>query len=179
MYATNGIFTNSILVDVEISAAILKTTKIIGSGDSPALKIYNTNSNGSGIDFMDGTGETDPENLTMRLSTSGINLIEGSFMIDGSTIIGNDKSVSALSLEVKTEDDLNSLKIQKDLGLPEVSLNFNEKTRISFAENAIKASINTIELLSIYQNEISVNSNFRVGTVRFEKIDGGCDIYVS
>lgn len=73
IFASRGEFKGAVIADSVITDAIIKTPVIYGSGESPSLKIYNTN-NSSGIAFYKLVGQIDKEsNETDDIKTLIIN----------------------------------------------------------------------------------------------------------
>lgn len=74
-YASHGVFEGSIFVKATIEASELRTASIYGTGNAPALKIYNTSIEKLGIHFYEHNGELEHE--TLRLTSAGFSNDQG------------------------------------------------------------------------------------------------------
>lgn len=94
-YASHGVFEGSIFVRATIEASELRTASIYGTGDAPALKIYNTSIEKLGIHFYEHNGELEHE--TLRLTSAGFSNDQGTsyfINIDGNRVNFNGDSIT-------------------------------------------------------------------------------------
>lgn len=94
-YASHGVFEGSIFVRATIEASELRTASIYGTGDAPALKIYNTSIEKLGIHFYEHNGELDYE--TLRLTSAGFSNDQGTsyfINIDGNRVNFNGNNIT-------------------------------------------------------------------------------------
>ena len=94
-YASHGVFEGSIFVRATIEASELRTASIYGTGDAPALKIYNTSIEKLGIHFYEHNGELDYE--TLRLTSAGFSNDQGAsyfINIDGNQVNFNGNNIT-------------------------------------------------------------------------------------
>ena len=84
IFASRGEFKGAVIADSIITDAIIQTPVIYGSGSKPSLKIYDTNSNNTGIGFYKLVGNLDLESnesndiLTLNISNLGFTHYQGS-----------------------------------------------------------------------------------------------------
>lgn len=94
-YASHGVFEGSIFVRATIEASELRTASIYGTGNAPALKIYDTNLNKLGIHFYEIQGNNEYE--TLRLTSAGFSNDQGvSYFIniDGNQVNFNGNNIT-------------------------------------------------------------------------------------
>lgn len=69
LYATRGDFTNGVITNSIIQGSTIKAAKIEGTGESPSLIIYDTDTNTGGVEFRTKSGGNDT--VTFAITSAG------------------------------------------------------------------------------------------------------------
>ena len=130
IFATSGEFKGSVISDSIISKSIIQAAIIEGTGNSPSLKIYNTDKDNGGIGFYQ---KGNPDILTLLINSEGlnynndkiINFNNNNIIFNGSEFIANQMKLSSTQLSN------NGSKIEFDNETIEINYNTNAGIEIS------------------------------------------------
>lgn len=178
LYASQGLFTGSIITESIIEGAKIKASEIWGSDETNCLKIYDANSQ-YGIGFYSSKGTlTDPSDdfEVLRITSEGLSIIDNKLPksiikinngqaaffgqeYSGSKFIADSGSISSMILD------------SQGLGYSPVydTNQLNIQTKITFDESSVKISANKNIGLEVWENNIKIGNLIEINTNNNEK----------
>ena len=182
LYATQGYFRESVFVEAVIEASVLRTSKIVGVGNDPALSVHTTEKDKGGIVFVDDLSER----ATMTLDSDGINVNSGMLRVGDYLIADDSGNIEGSSLTLLGMDS--NLEI---LNTPSGSYVLrHQNTELLLGQLSQEFSVNNQQLLKLSTDGVnitapstSISNDLRLGEgdnrVVFQRTAVGYDVYIS
>lgn len=182
LYANQGYFRESVFVEAVIEASVLRTSKIVGVGNNPALSVHTTEKDRGGIVFVDDLSER----ATMTLDSDGINVNSGMLRVGDYLIADDSGNIEGRSLTLLGMDS--NLEI---LNTPSGSYVLkHQNTELLLSQLSQEFSVNNQQLLKLSTDGVnitapstSISNDLRLGEgdnrVVFQRTAVGYDVYIS
>lgn len=175
IYASRGRFTGSVIAESIISNSTIEAAVIKGTGNSPSLKIYNTDDdNNYGISFYRDEYEinntTYPEQETLRITNKGIiHYYKNNSIINNTPIISFAEDSENVNIKASSYQNGDSYYLN---GL----INYNNKSILTFNDN-VKLAYNNDKYLNITENNIELKNTTIInrGNVTFTNVYSNTD----
>lgn len=175
IYASRGRFTGSVIAESIISNSTIETAVIKGTGNSPSLKIYNTDDdNNYGISFYRDEYEinntTYPEQETLRITNKGIiHYYKNNSIINNTPIISFAEDSENVNIRASSYQNGDSYYLN---GL----INYNNKSILTFNDN-VKLAYNNDKYFNITENNIELKNTTIInkGNVTFTNVYSNTD----
>ena len=175
IYASRGRFTGSVIAESIISNSTIETAVIKGTGNSPSLKIYNTDDdNNYGISFYRDEYEinntTYPEQETLRITNKGIiHYYKNNSIINNTSIISFSEDSENVNIKASSYQNGNTNYLN---GL----INYNNKSILTF-DNNIKLAYDNNQYLNIASDNIELKNQTIIsrGNVTFTNVYSNTD----
>lgn len=175
IYASRGRFTGSVIAESIISNSTIETAVIKGTGNSPSLKIYNTDDdNNYGISFYRDeyviNNTTYPEQETLRITNKGIiHYYKNNSIINNTPIISFAEDSENVNIKASSYQNGNTNYLN---GL----INYNTKSILTF-DNNIKLAYDNNQYLNIASDNIELKNQTIIsrGNVTFTNVYSNTD----